>query len=397
MSAMPSFVCAFRGARDAYQLPLALEEGGMLTSLLTDVYATGALFKRRYAEGLPREKIKTLGAQALRERCAAWCWGSQMQWGRFDRAYARAAAEEAMRQRADLFLYHPYAYEAFRRAYAHGPRRFLFAFDPYGHVPELLEKLEACVSAVPERFREVLQPLPDWRSRDPRLEVLGEADKIFCASTFTAHTLAERGADPARVCCVPYGVEVPQEEVCLPEEHEGLRVLFVGSGVMRKGLGHLLNAWERAQLPMGSELWLVVRSAPRGLRRVVAQMPSVHWFGSVGAAELGSLYAQADLFAMPSLCEGFGQVYLEALAQGCPVLGTPFTGLPDVGGESEGVFLVEPGNVEALVHRLEALAWCLRGDLGLRQAARECARGMSWARFRQGIRAHCKNNAAHRP
>jgi len=49
---------------------------------------------------------------------------------------------------------------------------------------------------------------------------------------------------------------------------------------------------------------------------------------------------------------GFGQVYLEALAHGCPVLGTANTGLPDLGSESDGVFLVEPGNVTELAAKL---------------------------------------------
>ena len=46
---------------------------------------------------------------------------------------------------------------------------------------------------------------------------------------------------------------------------------------------------------------------------------------------------------MPSLVEGFGQVYLEALAEGTPILGTKNTALPDLGGEEDGVFLATAG------------------------------------------------------
>ena len=63
---------------------------------------------------------------------------------------------------------------------------------------------------------------------------------------------------------------------------------------------------------------------------------------------------------MPSLVEGFGQVYLEALAQGCPVLGTANTCLPDLGGEADAIFLVTPGNVELF----EAADLAFRGALG---------------------------------
>src|SRR4051794_15793725 len=37
---MEKFVCAFRGRRDAYQVPLALAEGDLLETFITDVYAT---------------------------------------------------------------------------------------------------------------------------------------------------------------------------------------------------------------------------------------------------------------------------------------------------------------------------------------------------------------------
>ena len=76
---------------------------------------------------------------------------------------------------------------------------------------------------------------------------------------------------------------------------------------------------------------------------------------------------------MPSLVEGFGQVYLEALAQGCPVLGTSNTGLPDLGDEVDGIFVTPPGRVEELRAQLEHLARTLPTRRGLRSAARLCA------------------------
>ena len=59
---------------------------------------------------------------------------------------------------------------------------------------------------------------------------------------------------------------------------------------------------------------------------------------------------------MPSLIEGFGQVYLEALSFGLPVLGTRNTCLPDLGDEGDGIFCVDPGNIEELTSTLERLS-----------------------------------------
>jgi alpha-1,3-rhamnosyl/mannosyltransferase len=86
---------------------------------------------------------------------------------------------------------------------------------------------------------------------------------------------------------------------------------------------------------------------------------------------------------MPSLVEGFGQVYLEALAEGCPVLGTSNTGLPDIGGEA--VNIIEAGDVDQLTARLEKLSRELTGNTQIREAAQRSAAEFSWLRFRQNL------------
>jgi glycosyltransferase involved in cell wall biosynthesis len=89
---------------------------------------------------------------------------------------------------------------------------------------------------------------------------------------------------------------------------------------------------------------------------------------------------------MPSLVEGFGQVYLEALGHGCPVLGTANTCLPDIGTEADGVFLCEPGDIDSLVGKLEQLASVVPGNRALRAAAHSRAMAFTWAEFRRKLR-----------
>jgi hypothetical protein len=77
---------------------------------------------------------------------------------------------------------------------------------------------------------------------------------------------------------------------------------------------------------------------------------------------------------------------LEALAQGCPVLGTPNTCLPDLGDSSGAILQVEPGQIDQLICHFEMLSRTLPGDASIRKRARECAAQWPWARFRDGIR-----------
>jgi glycosyltransferase involved in cell wall biosynthesis len=108
----------------------------------------------------------------------------------------------------------------------------------------------------------------------------------------------------------------------------------------------------------------------------------------VNANDLTELFKSSSVFVMPSLVEGFGQVYLEALAHGCPVLGTANTGLPDVRADNDPIWHVEPGQVDQIVSMLESLARSIPGDLSIRRRAQECARRWPWQRFRKSICDH---------
>jgi glycosyltransferase involved in cell wall biosynthesis len=157
-------------------------------------------------------------------------------------------------------------------------------------------------------------------------------------------------------------------------------VLFVGSGLQRKGLHHLLLAWHRARLTV------VARVVDPGLIPLLQTTRGVHDRRGETEPELRQLYSAATVFAMPSLVEGFGQVYLEALAQGLPVIGTRNTCLPDIGGEEDGIFLTTPGNIDELVALLERLCVQLDNNTAIRDKAADRARQFTSARFRSTLR-----------
>lgn len=402
---MEKFVCAFRGRRDSYQVPLALAEAGLLDQFITDAYATRwvraaarfapaavrAKVDFRSEPGIPVERVRCLwGTTAIEHLRHRMGCAPMVTYNKLDQNFSRAAARRAARTRSNLFLYSPYAAEAFTARYPHTPRKVLFQYHPH---PALEKRLLAEDGARHPGFGDSYSgtqfgQVPEGLVQRER-DVWRHADLIFCASGFTRCSLLEAGADETKCVVVPYGVDVPAGATG-EVPGEAFQAVFVGSGGQRKGLHHLLLAWKRAALPAASKLTLVCRVIDRETERLAASTARVEIIRGLPQEQLNALYASSTLFVMPSIVEGFGQVYLEALGQGCPVLGTANTCLPDLGGELDGVFLVAPGNVDELAARLTQLGRVLPGNAQLRRAARACAGRFTWASFRDGIREGLK-------
>src|SRR5262249_1781707 len=96
----------------------------------------------------------------------------------------------------------------------------------------------------------------------------------------------------------------------------------------------------------------------------------VHWLGDVSLVRLTQEYNRANVFCLPSLQEGFGIVFLEAMAAGKPIVAVRSAAVPEV--VRNGI-LAEPENSESLadgivrLNRIPALCLSLasagRGDV----------------------------------
>ncbi len=155
-------------------------------------------------------------------------------------------------------------------------------------------------------------------------------------------------------------------------------VLFVGNGFRRKGLDRLIGVWSTPQL---SESYLLVVGTDARIDRYRTWANSVapgkvRFAGHQGNIE--SYYGAADVLALPSVQEAFGNVVLEALAGGLPVAVSRNVGAAELlaGQLLEGI-IEQPENGRELSDKLVALLDKSRNP-ALQHQARRIGETYSW-------------------
>ncbi len=253
---------------------------------------------------------------------------------------------------------------------------------------------------------EVWQPL-SWVRR----QALRRADLVLAPSSDTVrHLEMDQGVAPARLRRLPWGLD-PQFSEFLEQPAEcplpagfpsGRVILTVGRWSAKeryKGLDTLIAAMPRLLQEVPDAHLVAVgdgddRPRLERLARELGLENRVRFLGSMTQAELSACYAHCSVFALPSRGEGFGLVFLEAMAHGKPVVGGAHGGAPEIIEEGVTGRLVSYGDVTRLSEILRELlmdeALCQR--MGARARERilgEYSFDAFAARFREVLQSLC--------
>lgn len=223
----------------------------------------------------------------------------------------------------------------------------------------------------------------------PRFFALLGADRAICISRFVKDEIEAVGVSPDRTVIARPGVTAnnPFRSTAVPEGVEERRVvLTVGRLVERKGFDRVIEAMPRIRQHVPDALLAVVGDGPdrsrlEDLVASVGMESHVRFEGRVSEKEKAMWYELAEVFVMPNRrlsdgdVEGFGIVFLEASANGLPVVGGRSGGAVEAIVDRKTGFLVDPnrdGAVSAAVLRILADPELARqmGDAGRRWASR---------------------------
>jgi glycosyltransferase involved in cell wall biosynthesis len=363
------------GARMHYAVPRIFASNVALSRLFTDLYsgkgiggvlsllpsrllpASGRKLAARQVAEIPKERVTAFGVLGFR-------YWSRLRSARTPRECAevhlwagdelgRLILKHGLGEADTLYTYNSASLRLLRYARENGIRT-------------LYEQTIAPVAVELELMSEERRRWPDWEDSADPAEFYGPflenereewllADRIVCGSPFVAEGIRNCGGPSSETRVVPYGVDLPGAAP-VSRNHPGprsrpLRVLTVGTVGLRKGSPYIAEA--AAALAGRAEFRVIgpVALTPHGSAQLQRHVDLV---GAVPRSEVAAHYSWADVFLLPSICEGSATATYEALSHGLPVVTTFNSGSPVVDGETG--FIVPIRDVESMSKALEDLA-----------------------------------------
>lgn len=395
------YLVAQLGARMHYAVPRMLYEAGMLAHFTTDICAVRgwprllthvpnavrpAGLKRllgRVPKGVPLDHITAFtrfGWEWQRRRVSSSTPTEMTRtalWA--GKRFCELVLADGLHGADAIFTYNSAGLELMREARRQGLRTVM------EQTIAPMEIEARLLSAEHERY-------PDWEpsldadlARDEFIEreraEWAQSDLILCGSEFVREGIATCGGPVDKCRVVPYGVDSRFSMDRKP--HGGpIRVLTVGAVGLRKGSPYVL---EVAKLLRGQAEFRMVGSLGVQLGAYHSLKSAVDIRGPVPRTDMRHQFTWADVFLLPSLCEGSATVVYEALAAGLPVICTPNTG--SVVRDGIDGYIVPINDTEAIANALMTLIGNSELLLSMSANALERASGFTLDGYKQRLQA----------
>jgi len=212
------------------------------------------------------------------------------------------------------------------------------------------------------RYRKIADVTLRRKEKEREKRLIKRLDRIVTISRCTLEDIVSMGFDRQKVSIIHPGVNKCAFQREVSNSKDIVDILFVGHCSYEKGLLHLVEAFsllDRSNLQLhivGSTDYqpdffkdLKAFIEKKGMEKDII----IH--RRVSDEELSSIYSTADIFVLPSLWEGFGIVYLEAMCAKLPIIATNVSAIPEVVIDGENGILVPPEDSPALAKALETL------------------------------------------
>lgn len=227
-----------------------------------------------------------------------------------------------------------------------------------------------------------------FASTDLQTELINQLkwDKVSCVSKSVAGDCFQKGVDIDNISTHYLGVDVKTFNVNTPKAFDlkkqlilddNDKIILTATRIIRgkrsiireKGLINLIAAFSKLSLRYPKlKLVIAIGKPPENLNNefslayeMLQGYIKLHgvekqtFLKSFRLDEMPSVYKGSDMFVLPSENETFGQVFIEAMSCGLPVIGTKVGGIPEIISDSYNGYLVAPDDPSILAQRIESI------------------------------------------
>ncbi len=205
-------------------------------------------------------------------------------------------------------------------------------------------------------LEKALKPLTSYLS----IQTLKKASLVFVYDNFTK-SLVSKHIQHKRVIIIPPGKDKLKYTYSAEKKFTGnIELISVGYLIPRKGFDLLINAMKKIVKNHPKVKLRIVGNGQeeQRLREQISDLKledNVILHGFVPNEEIQKLYSKANFFVSMQREESFGQVFIEALASGLPIVTTSTIGSREIIQSEKLGYVVEQGDVDSLSNKVSYL------------------------------------------
>ncbi|MDZ7900885.1 MAG: glycosyltransferase family 4 protein [Arcicella sp.] len=370
----PKVILAQLGARMHYAVPEILYRNNLLHTFFSDlyldssthyllnqlskIYSSGSINKLlgRQNENLAEANIKSFNTAGIKYSFQAKQTKTAQQYVRqcnlMAKDFNRKILQKGFENADTLYVFNTAGLELIKHAKTLGMK-------------VILEQTIAPFALERVLTENELQKFPQWGSlkdyemnddfmeyieRERQEQILAEL--IIGGSEFVKKSIQSFSEQGHKTQIIPYGVDLPlpKSKEIWQKNKRKLRVLTIGAG-LRKGTPYLLEVAKKLKNIAEFRLVGSLGNIPESVKKDIIE--NINYQGYVARSAVNSHYEWADIFLLPSVCEGSATVTYEALAYGLPVIATANSGTI-IEHNLDGL-IIEQSSTEAIENTLLSL------------------------------------------
>lgn len=391
-------VVAF-GARDYYQIALALNQSNMLGYLITDYYCNDLLreiVKKRFDINLNRKKTISIYPFFLLMKILP----KINKFKKINRyitdylfGFISGFITYITTNNAIVYSYYIEGFVSFYKLINKKPEKLiLFQVHPTPIFQnEILHEDRIIFKKITGKqiFKKIdMEETYSIKDINNYFKSINYCNQIICASSFTATSITKYLKIKIPIQVIPYGSKFEYNNNLKTKfknnfQQDKIKILTISQVSERKGLHWAFEAMSSSEYKDNFDWIIVSNSIDINISRLTPC--NVRYLSKLSDEEMYSLYSDADIFLLPSLVEGFGLVYSEALSASLPIVYTRNTGPFDFCTDTVNGFEVKISDMESLQNLLKDLANG-RYDLNkMKINSKKLSDSLNWSNFRSTL------------